>query len=197
MGRNKTAGSDLPPFVRRKRWPNGRVLYYFNAGPTHRDMPLGEVFDIARYPALMEHRARVMGHEARKASPQETPLKIFKRLSRAARTRARNRKLAFDLTPEFLFDLYTKSNGRCTMTGIPFDLRTEKTTRVRPYGISLDRIQMRGGYTRGNVRLICCALNIAINEFGWTVYKDIALRALRTSAIAVKTEVTANAEKMA
>lgn len=156
------------------------MRYYFNGGEGRRDVAMGHRFDPEEYERLMR--------TTRSRPGIEIPHRVLARLMRAARTRARNRSVAFDLTPEFMADLYARQEGRCALTGIRFDLSTEWEGRVRPYGISIDRIVGKGGYTQDNVRLLCTSLNIAINEFGWEVFRNIAkLARLRTpSAIADK-----------
>jgi hypothetical protein len=168
VGRRKTVGTDLPPYVQRKG--RGGIRYYFNAGQG-RLIPMGAKLSMAEY-------ARLMRSERDKPA-SEAEMAVFSKLCRAARTRAANRRIAFDLTPEFLLGLYRENDRRCAITGIAFDLSLERTTRVRPLGVSVDRIACRGPYTRDNVRLILTALNIAINEFGLDVYLHIARRACR------------------
>jgi hypothetical protein len=147
-----------------------RGRYYFNGGEERRDMPLGDRLDMGEYARLMR--------ECRGEAGSEPPMAIFRKLARAAKVRAAQRGLVFDLTADYLLQLYRTNGGRCAVTGIPFDMRVERTTRVRPYGVSVDRIECRGPYTRENVRLILTALNIAINEFGWGTYLTVARAAI-------------------
>lgn len=66
-----------------------------------------------------------------------------------------------------------RCGGKCELTGIPFDL-TKKDWARRPYAPSLDRIDSSGDYTIDNTRMVCCAINIALNEWGEGVYATIA-----------------------
>jgi hypothetical protein len=169
MGRRKTVGVDLPPFVwRRKRGASAR--YYFNAGDG-RVIPMGARVEMTEYARLVRSERGTPASEAERG--------LLAGLCRAAKTRAAQRGIAFDLTTEFLMALYRAGKGRCALTGIAFDMTIERTTRVRPFGVSIDRIDGRGPYTKDNVRLILTALNIAINEFGWETYLLIARRATR------------------
>lgn len=178
MGR--TNKNELPPYVRLKR---GR--YYFNAGDGRRDIPMGARLDMAEYARLMR--------ECRAGPGSEPAMAIFRKLARAAKTRAINRGVGFDLTAEYLMDLYRANDGRCALTGIAFDMTLERSTRVRPFGVSIDRIECRGPYSKDNIRLIVTALNIAINEFGWDVYTRIAraaiARQLRKTSIIADTAI--------
>ena len=69
------------------------------------------------------------------------------------------------------FDLYRAQGGRCALSG----LRQVGSGKVlRPFAPSLDRIDSTGGYTRDNVRLVCQAVNFALNAYGEDVFREIA-----------------------
>ena len=62
------------------------------------------------------------------------------------------------------------------MSGLPFNLRVVGGGKARrPYAPSLDRVDAASGYTRDNVRLVCQAVNFALNAFGEDVLREIAL----------------------
>lgn len=70
-------------------------------------------------------------------------------------------------------DLLWLSQNRCMLSGIPFDFTPVKGKR-RPFAPSIDRIDSAEGYTRANCRLVCCAVNIAMNEWGYDVLLQIS-----------------------
>jgi len=74
---------------------------------------------------------------------------------------ANKRNLVFDLTPQYLWELYQKQNGKCAITGLDIVL-VNKLTKQNPdwkvISASLDRIDNNIGYVIGNV---------------WWVHKDI------------------------
>jgi len=89
-------------------------------------------------------------------------------LTAIAKKRAANKGLPFSITPEHVRELASKQAFKCALSGIPFDfcdLRREREFR-RPFFPSLDRIDNRGGYTIGNVRVLCVGVNFALNEWG-------------------------------
>jgi hypothetical protein len=96
-----------------------------------------------------------------------------------AMQRARERGLPVD--PDLMaltFELFEAQGGRCALTGIGFDLRVVGTGQARrPFAPSLDRIDASAGYTRDNIRLVCQAVNFALNAFGEDVFREIALAA--------------------
>lgn len=75
----------------------------------------------------------------------------------AIKQNAIKRNFIFDVTPQFLWELFLKQNKRCALLGIPIYFtpynnttksRTEHTTA------SLDRIDSKVGYTTTNVRWV-------------------------------------------
>lgn len=96
-------------------------------------------------------------------------------LIRSAKTRASLKNLEFSITPEYIRSLFEASGGKCQLTGIPFDFdKSYVPYERRPYVPSIDRINPSAGYTEGNVRLICSAVNIAMNTWGMPVLMRIA-----------------------
>jgi hypothetical protein len=96
-----------------------------------------------------------------------------------AMQRARARGLPVD--PDLValtFELFDAQGARCALTGIGFDLRVVGIGQARrPFAPSLDRIDSSGGYTRDNTRLVCQAVNFALNAFGEDIFRVIALAA--------------------
>lgn len=73
--------------------------------------------------------------------------------------------MEFNLTAEFLTDLYILQKGQCALTG--WIMETQSFTfgknEIRDT-MSLDRIDSRIGYVRGNVQLVCWQVNIAKSD---------------------------------
>lgn len=84
-----------------------------------------------------------------------------------ARSRARKAGLPFDLSVEFVRNVYAKQHGRCRLSGISFSSTPyfPHTLVTRPFAPSLNRIDARFGYTEDNVELVCTMANFAMN--GW------------------------------
>jgi hypothetical protein len=101
---------------------------------------------------------------------------VLKSVVSGAQSRARRAGRPFD--PELLslvFALYVAQGGRCALSGLCFDLRIIGSGKARrPFAPSLDRIDSTGGYTRDNVRLVCQAVNFALNAYGEDTFREIA-----------------------
>ena len=78
------------------------------------------------------------------------------------RTRARKRKLAFDLARHAGKIQARIDRGVCEVTGVPFDLSPGRKFNSP----SLDRIDPKAGYTYGNVRVVLNLVNAALGDWG-------------------------------
>lgn len=66
------------------------------------------------------------------------------------------------------------SNGRCALTGIKFDFAPVGFGKKRPFAPSIDRVLSSAPYKVGNVRLVCVAVNVALNQWGDEVLRTVA-----------------------
>jgi hypothetical protein len=81
--------------------------------------------------------------ETQKKLRQDRPFKAMLRDARA-------RKIGFDLDEDFLIKMYESQQGRCALSGIPFD------SDHKP---SIDRVDSLRGYLRDNVQLVTLEVN--------------------------------------
>ena len=73
------------------------------------------------------------------------------------KTAARTRGLEFSITPEYIQNLWEKSNKKCALSGIPIDW---KGVPINEINASLDRIDSSKGYIEGNVQVIHKHINM-------------------------------------
>jgi hypothetical protein len=90
-----------------------------------------------------------------------------------ARHGANRRSLPFDLVVEDFRELAEQSGGVCALTRLPF-VDGDPTYRGNPFAPSLDRVSSYLGYTRGNVRLVCYCVNLALGQWGEGVFSLMA-----------------------
>lgn len=81
------------------------------------------------------------------------------KLYNSARNRAAKKKIDFNLTQEYLYQLWAEQNGLCAISGIKMETETGIVIS-NPYKASLDRIDSSKGYTMGNVQLVCGKINL-------------------------------------
>lgn len=101
-----------------------------------------------------------------------------------SRASARERGVPFDLESHDVFWMMQKTGFRCAVSGIGFTKKISKQARpLDPWAPSLDRIVNRQGYVRDNVRVVCCAANIAMNEWGHDTLLRLARGVVRSADI--------------
>lgn len=99
-----------------------------------------------------------------KKERSEKSLKYFKNnpfrvmLSRCKSNHNKKGMLDFDLTEEFLADLYEKQNGKCFWSGI--DLPLDNVGLNKLNSLSVDRIDSSIGYKKDNIVLCCKFYNL-------------------------------------
>lgn len=98
---------------------------------------------------------------------------------KAAQSRSKKYHHTFDLNSEFLLELWNKQEAKCALTKLQFEFENTTKYEANPFAPSIDRIDSAGGYTKDNVRLVCVAVNYALNEFGEGVFKQICEAYLR------------------
>lgn len=74
-----------------------------------------------------------------------------------ARERAMRFDIPFDITKEYLRELWDKQSGICALSGIPmtFDINKGRVWT----NVSIDQINHKEGYTKDNIQLVCMAAN--------------------------------------
>jgi hypothetical protein len=68
---------------------------------------------------------------------------------------AKRRKKEFTITIQYAWDLFEKQNKKCALTGLDLYLGAYHRTKLRPENTaSIDRIDSRIGYVRGNIQWV-------------------------------------------
>ncbi len=94
----------------------------------------------------------------------------------AMRKRAQKRGIDFELKPEDIVPLY---EAGCALTGYQFSNLAKDRSPLSP---SIDRIDSSKGYVRGNIRAVCYALNIGMNDWGFEKIAPLWKAAIEHSA---------------
>lgn len=150
--------SPLPPYVRRK---HGAYYFVRSQKWTH----LGRSAKDARAKLKEFILAKGLTHV-----DSDFLAKLFVYTKR----RALRRTTEFTITLDDVGEMWRATKGRCALTGILFDESNVKSFSRRPWVPSLDRIDHSKGYTRENTRLICVAMNFALNQWGEEAFVQVA-----------------------
>ena len=105
----------------------------------------------------MDYPLRLIAKNYPEYSEQE--LLILSKLRNLC-TKARNRNRECEIDEFYLFDIWESQSGLCVYSGIQMTLDTKCYNTV-----SLDRIDSTKDYLRGNVQLVCSAVNKMKQEY--------------------------------
>lgn len=153
---------------------NGQVYYYtWRGGPR-----ITAIFGTEEFAtAFKRHRTVASTDRTEGRHRESVKLYVTKDLCRGAGRRAKARGVEFSLTPDHLLDILGRQDYRCAVTRLRFSLTRlgERREVFRmPFRPSIDRIDPKAGYVPGNVRLVCFATNVALNDWGEDVFRALA-----------------------
>jgi hypothetical protein len=94
------------------------------------------------------------------------------RLFKDSKRRAGGRAVVWSLTLDQFAAITARSAGFCEVSGVALSLTA--TGQKGPYGPSIDRIRSDRGYTVSNVRIVCVAVNFALNAWGLEAFLPVA-----------------------
>lgn len=175
----------FPPYFTAIQGKSGTRYYWQPSSRMRRDdgiaaVPLGgDLEDAIRQARELNARARKERVDYKVQSARETVLAQAAEIALNAKKRAKARELEFALTADDIVEMLEEQDGRCALSGIPFDAETRLGHR-RPYKPSIDRVDSSRGYLRDNVRLVCVAINYALGDWGEAVLVHLAERIVAT-----------------
>lgn len=87
---------------------------------------------------------------------RETIDGILKNRLQTAKTKSTKREIYFDksLTIDYLKDIYNQQEGKCALSG-----KLLECGKLNNKTLSIDRIDSEKGYEKGNIQLVCWAVN--------------------------------------
>ena len=108
----------------------------------------------------------------RKRTSSQTPRGRAGTLYRDARRRSLASGVEFNLDREIIVKAIRE--GKCTITGLPFDLFPHPLYRCNPFSPSIDRIDPSKGYVDDNVQVTLNIYNLAKSAYG---HEDVLVMA--------------------
>lgn len=76
-----------------------------------------------------------------------------------ARRRSKMKGLKLELEVQDLEGIWRQQGGECALSGLPLDIHSEHECITRNSSPSIDKIDHKLGYVRGNIRLVCSWAN--------------------------------------
>lgn len=117
-----------------------------------------------------ENRVKVLDNYKKLREIKEYRLKF---MFCSSRSRARLKNLEFNLDLKYLFNLWDEQDGRCAVSNRKFKLTIDSEDRREKDAPSLDRIDSKIGYLKGNVRLVTLHTNLALSTFGLDAFYQL------------------------
>ena len=128
------------------------------------------------YPTNKDKRKDYYAHISNNPDPKKALEFSIQDLVGTARNHSKRRKVPYDITYEYLMEVYNKQQGRCYYTNTPMKLKGNGRLKKDLLGISLDKLIPENGYVEGNVVLCCFGINLLKH----THTKDTMMSALQT-----------------
>lgn len=95
---------------------------------------------------------------SRNVNTSKTPESFIKNLYTQLKSTRRNSEYKWDITVEYLYQLYKKQDGKCAISGV--NMTWHKGSGKTHYNISIDRKNPDLDYVPTNVQLVCVITNI-------------------------------------
>jgi hypothetical protein len=167
-------------------------LRYVTARPGGRYYWQRKGYKLRRLPADAVMRSRIAGelnaaadfHDGSLRAARTVPLDTYWPAAlQQARHNARSNGFLFTLTLADVTAMAERADGKCELTGLPFDVYRASPRVRRPFSPSIDRIDCTRGYELANCRLVCLAVNIALADWGEDVLLAIAAGLVRSGRV--------------
>ncbi len=89
-----------------------------------------------------------------------------------------NKKLVKKLGKDFIIDLYNRQGGKCAITGIEMTgVKNPSIKHRNPTNMSIDKIDPKLGYIKGNIQLTCLWANTGKQQMTTEKYRKLLVDA--------------------
>ena len=113
---------------------------------------------------------REISDKARSLDPEI----YLRRVTQLARNRAKRKGVEFTITEADVWRLWQQNEGRCALSGVIMTHHLGGQTGLKDTNASLDRINPKKGYTKGNIQLVTARVNLMkstvdASDFNWWI----------------------------
>lgn len=114
----------------------------------------------------------------------EYPNIMFGRALANSRKRALKKQIDFNLDREYIIELFKDQEGKCYYSGIPLNIVKKSAETIHdPLKMTLDCIDPKKGYTRGNVVWCAYCVNAFKQKMNINQMVDICKKIVKTSSM--------------
>ena len=93
---------------------------------------------------------------------------------------AKQRKLIFNITPDYAWDIFIKQNRKCALSGMPIGFaKTKKGHATGETTASLDRIDSSKGYLEGNVQWLYKWINRMKSDYSQEEFINLCRKVVK------------------
>jgi hypothetical protein len=176
-GQSRAKRGRAARFLLVERSRHGKTVYYARKGQGPRVRLPDDYGSKAFWKAYDEAEAAIeRGLHARPGQQHRgrVGMAMAKSVS-AAKQRARERSLPFDLTYEWAIAQVERQNFKCALTDIPFFSKWgDRTAQRDPMTPSIDRIFPERGYVQSNCRVVSLGINTMMLDWGEDFFRRMA-----------------------
>jgi len=119
---------------------------------------------------------KIRTNEYSRKRPKKSFRTFISSLVSGIKRRCIKNNIKYNLSVKYIYSMFIKQHGKCSKTGIIFEISNGEKWSCSPNSPSIDRINFKGGYTKNNIQLICMVYNFC--KHTWTD-NDVELFAKR------------------
>lgn len=126
-----------------------------------KDLPLDRFYMDMRATGERQYRTKckTCTQAEDKAKISETYQGYLGRLHGSSKHARKKQGYVWEITIEDVIALWEEQEGRCSVTGLVMTHHRDGSGH-KDFNASIDRLNIKVGYTRDNIRLVCYAVNI-------------------------------------
>lgn len=147
---------------------------------------------IGRGDSLKKNKKRSCGCLQRSIGKENNNYKGYEGISRVvwnklilnSKNRGRNktRNIPFDLTIEYVWNLFLKQNKLCAITQLPIRFPSNSKKSCKDGNASLDRIDSSKGYTEDNIQWVHKDINMMKQSFSQAYFIELCKKVVQANA---------------
>jgi hypothetical protein len=112
------------------------------------------------------------------------------------RTHSKARGIPFEIDYRDVYKLMQEAGFVCAVSGVPLSRSEKVHGQPDPWGPSIDRIENRHGYVRGNIRVVSLVANLAMNRWGYDILLRLSNAVVANAAKPIREKLTHHEDRI-